>query len=677
MYKRLISDKKQIKFKTKKKIGKGAAGEIYKIEDAPYEVFKLYNDDILTKKSQEYKDKISLMIENPPDLKPVIHNNKKYPITAWPQEIVVNETNKEFKGFIMPEINLKASVTLQSFLVNSLRTKKGLDQTLNFRIGIARNLTSLVYEIHQLNYFIIDLKPMNLQVYKKLGYVILLDCDGISINIDGKSFPAGMVTTEYTPKPNIGKKAHEFDNDESLNQDCFALSTIIFQLLNNGIHPFSFKPNASSQETFSLIENIKNERYVYSEESFDWGEPSPRSIHFSFPDTILNMFTSAFRDHNPPTALEWYNELCKYTSDEIFRCENDDNHFDFGKGCGYCEIKNNFKSQTSQVPVGAFKKTKPQDNNSYQQTTSSPKNQINQNFQNQQSNSSSASSFWILFLIAVIIGFFWFLINNEDTTSSDPPIINNPPIQDISCDYPYIKSGKKCIIIPSNAIPDGRGGWLCASDYYQNNNACLMKQNEQKKSCDYPKKKSGNKCILIPKNAIPDGRGSWICSSEYYKSNNKCFSSKPSPQPEKPKVKEINLSNGKYEGEYNNQNIPHGRGKLIYKTNDIYEGYFQNGIKNGQGKFISKNFTYIGRFARDKFNGKGTIIYKNGDTYEGGFLDGIKHDEKGLYIYSNGRREIKKWVKGQPKCSLFGLNVECIQDTLKFMNDENPKFIPY
>ena len=45
MYKRLISDKKQIRFKTKKKIGKGAAGEIYKIEDAPYEVFKRYNDE--------------------------------------------------------------------------------------------------------------------------------------------------------------------------------------------------------------------------------------------------------------------------------------------------------------------------------------------------------------------------------------------------------------------------------------------------------------------------------------------------------------------------------------------------------------------------------------------------------------------------------------------------------
>ena len=140
------------------------------------------------------------------------------------------------------------------------------------------------------------------------------------------------------------------------------------------------------------------------------------------------------------------------------------------------------------------------------------------------------------------------------------------------------------------------------------------------------------------------------------------------------------FKNGKYIGEYNNQNKPHGYGKYYFSKGDIYEGYFQNNAMHGKGKFISKEADYIyeGWFASDKFNGRGTIRYKNGDSYEGNFLNGIKHDEKGLYIYSNGRREIKKWVKGQPKCgNLFGIPVECIQDTFKFRNDENTKFIPY
>jgi len=50
--------------------------------------------------------------------------------------------------------------------------------------------------------------------------------------------------------------------------------------------------------------------------------------------------------------------------------------------------------------------------------------------------------------------------------------------------------------------------------------------------------------------------------------------------------------------------LPDGRGKYTYKNGDIYEGYWSNGLKNGQGKF---SYTLNGQ----KMTLRG--YWKNGD----------------------------------------------------------------
>ena len=42
----------------------------------------------------------------------------------------------------------------------------------------------------------------------------------------------------------------------------------------------------------------------------------------------------------------------------------------------------------------------------------------------------------------------------------------------------------------------------------------------------------------------------------------------------------------KYEGECNEQGLPHGRGINISQNGNLYEGYFSNGKSNGIGRVI-------------------------------------------------------------------------------------------
>ena len=342
MSNKVVIDRNQSKSKItlSKRIAGGGAGDIYKISNKKNEVAKIYKDKMPTSTLKNYENKIRFMIQNPPDIEPIIDptSNKKIHVTAWPTGVI--EVSNKFLGFTMPEINLNQSSTLQSFLQKSTRRIKGLNQSLIHRVHIARNLCFLINELNKKNYFLIDLKPQNLQVYSETGYTILLDCDGICIAHKNNFFPGDQITIEYTPKENLDIMANQFNKMQIIQQERFALSVSLFKLLNNGIHPFSFKPK-SQKYAQSAEDNIREERYVYNNENNKFGEPSPLSIHNSFSDNMLNYFHKAFSSFDRPSAKEWLEELEKFTNKkniQSFRCSKNDNHFNFGKGCGDCNL---------------------------------------------------------------------------------------------------------------------------------------------------------------------------------------------------------------------------------------------------------------------------------------------------------------------------------------------------
>jgi hypothetical protein len=81
-----------------------------------------------------------------------------------------------------------------------------------------------------------------------------------------------------------------------------------------------------------------------------------------------------------------------------------------------------------------------------------------------------------------------------------------------------------------------------------------------------------------------------------------------------------------YEGTFKDNQLLDGKGKIIKIGENgertIYEGDIKNMKKEGKGIEKSKAFTYLGSFNDDVKHGKGKIIYEGGDSYEGDFLNG-------------------------------------------------------
>ena len=114
MSNKVVIDRNQSKSKItlSKRIAGGGAGDIYKISNKKNEVAKIYKDTMPTSTLKNYENKIRFMIDNPPEIEPIIDltSNKKIHVTHG-QQGLLRKIN-----FVLPlEINLNQSSTLQSF----------------------------------------------------------------------------------------------------------------------------------------------------------------------------------------------------------------------------------------------------------------------------------------------------------------------------------------------------------------------------------------------------------------------------------------------------------------------------------------------------------------------------------------------------------------------------------
>jgi hypothetical protein len=73
----------------------------------------------------------------------------------------------------------------------------------------------------------------------------------------------------------------------------------------------------------------------------------------------------------------------------------------------------------------------------------------------------------------------------------------------------------------------------------------------------------------------------------------------------------------------------------IYYNGDVYEGSFENDMKNGYGLYtFSNGCKFEGQFRNDR-KVTGTFTYANGDKYVGEF-DKEEKNGKGIYYYATG-----------------------------------------
>ncbi len=82
-------------------------------------------------------------------------------------------------------------------------------------------------------------------------------------------------------------------------------------------------------------------------------------------------------------------------------------------------------------------------------------------------------------------------------------------------------------------------------------------------------------------------------------------------------------------------NCKNGTGTMQYQTG-IYVGSWENGLRNGQGKYTWPNGdVYEGTWQNDNRHGYGVYLWNDGSKYKGNYSVGIRSGY-GIYYYTNG-----------------------------------------
>lgn len=108
-----------------------------------------------------------------------------------------------------------------------------------------------------------------------------------------------------------------------------------------------------------------------------------------------------------------------------------------------------------------------------------------------------------------------------------------------------------------------------------------------------------------------------------------------------------------FEGFFNNGK-PNGKGRLITKKLEIYEGEFENDFYNLHGSFMDNDgLTLTGNFIELQLHGRATEIWTNyGTHYEGNYVNGVKTGS-GKLVWENENKTKEESYEGDFQNNLF------------------------
>ena len=364
----------------KKPINSGADGTIYATIDNKL-ALKIYHDP---NKDMQRQDKLWQMLSNAPTAEGI----------CWPVAVISDKKNN-FIGYAMPLLDLSRCYTIEMLLSKRLRESLKITDSYKFRVTVAISLASKVAELHRLGHYIIDLKPANLSFDKHTGDVMVLDCDGFSIKGDKKRFKGHQYTSGYIAPEAFGGKIPP--EKLGVGQDLFALTTILFQLLNNGLHPFQ----GVSKNGYSLPSDnqtkITEGLYPYAIKVHAKIKPSPWSIHTDFPDVLSKAFTQSLTSRVRTKANIWQKLLLEQSL-KLKVCKQNSDHAYWQKACPHCQLnqkKAQVKKNIKPNIKSAVKRSAPINNSS--QSSSN----VSQSSNNQPG--SGIGVYAVFFTIAIIV----------------------------------------------------------------------------------------------------------------------------------------------------------------------------------------------------------------------------------------------------------------------------------
>ncbi len=121
-----------------------------------------------------------------------------------------------------------------------------------------------------------------------------------------------------------------------------------------------------------------------------------------------------------------------------------------------------------------------------------------------------------------------------------------------------------------------------------------------------------------------------------------------------------------------NDDLKHGKGKIMYEEGDSYEGDFLNDKLTGYGKYKwEDNNTYEGEFLDGNMHGKGLYKWADGNEYEGQYINNIK-EGAGEFRWKNGKKYKGPFQNNKPHG--IGLMTKANGETIK-VEYENGKIV--
>ena len=124
-----------------------------------------------------------------------------------------------------------------------------------------------------------------------------------------------------------------------------------------------------------------------------------------------------------------------------------------------------------------------------------------------------------------------------------------------------------------------------------------------------------------------------------------------------------------YKGEWR-RDKRHGRGIYWYENGDVYEGYFEDGMRAAVGKIFLANGDKIeGQWKWDMVEGWATHYLKNGDRFEGHWRQGMKEGPGAFFFHSRKQLYKGEWSKDVARSG-------SLEDMSTKVSSESSRFLP-
>lgn len=219
-----------LEYELNNQINSGGEGLIYDIVSTPDLIAKLYKKQPLALVQQDKLQALSV----------------KTPIadTAHPVELLYGDKScKQLKGYLMPYAEGKVLANFNN--PSSRRQVTGFKYHPSFFLNTIHSLLKVVEDVHSSGMIIGDVNDANILV-RPNGEVTVIDVDSFQV----ESFPCTVAREEFLSPDLQGQSLKQILR--APEHDMFAVSVIMWQLLFNGIHPFS------GSGSDSLTDNIKS-----------------------------------------------------------------------------------------------------------------------------------------------------------------------------------------------------------------------------------------------------------------------------------------------------------------------------------------------------------------------------------------------------------------------------------